>query len=88
MDMVVECVVKICEKNSFENKQGEHVAYNTNFLKDGTGHVLEVNSQTDFSRFEGKEGIAFIRAQKRDAGGYRLSMTNFIEDEKLGLPVF
>jgi len=86
MKLYSECTVKIVEKNNFSDPDGKTVEFNTNYLKNKEGEVLEINSTKDFSSNEGETGICVIHARKREGGGFKLSLREFIPNETIDLP--
>jgi len=80
MQLQTHATLKITERNSFKDQEGKDVEYYANFLKDGEGQVLEIPGTTDFSEHEGRDGVATIRARKREGGGFKLSLVDFIPE--------
>jgi len=86
MQFYTNVELKITENNSFKGDDGTDVKYHTNFLKDADGSVMEVTGTRDFSGFEGKRGLAVLRARKRDGGGFRLSLVDFQPEVSIEVP--
>ena len=86
MNLYANAKIKITEKNNFSDTEGKNVEYQTNYLKSDEGEVLEVNSSKDFSSYEGKEGLVCIRARKREGGGFKLSLIDFVEGGSVEVP--
>lgn len=75
------------EDKSFQDKKsGETITYATNILKGvEDGGVLEVNSKTLYEDYEGKTGIAVVKARIQN-DGMKLTLTDFIVDETFEVP--
>jgi len=73
-------------KNSFTSKDGEYVEYFENALKGDSG-IVTLNSKASYVECEGMTGVAEIEAAESDTGkGFKLTLKNFTEGEKLDLP--
>jgi len=86
MNLYTECTLRIVEKNSFPDENGQTVTFCTNYLKTEDGEVLEINSKDDYTQFEGQRGVAKINVKKQDPvsvgdrsiqRGYKLVMRAF-----------
>lgn len=83
MKLYSNATIKICEKNSFENDEGENIEFYGAYLKDDEGQVVKISSgKRDLSEFEGQQGVVVLNV-RNDGGGIKLSLVDFRPEETI-----